>query len=342
MLSRHRGSTRRAFLASTMTLAPALRRSYAAPMPDRAHIAITLDLEMSAQYPTRDQTHWNYEKGNLDAGAKRYAVEAARRVVERGGLIHFFALGRTMEQEDVGWLKTIAAGGHRVGNHTYDHVNVLARRPEDLQFRFQRAPWLIEGKAPRDVIAENIRMTRRALEERAGITVDGFRTPGGFASGLADRPDLQALLLEQGYRWVSSKYPAHPNTKPGQPPGEGVFDGIVAAQQQAQPFVYPSGLVEVPMSPISDVGAFRSGGWSLGAFLEAVRRGVTWAIEQRAVFDFLGHPSCLVVTDPRFKTFELICDLVRAAGDRAAIVDLGTIARRVARRQFPESARNAP
>ena len=30
------------------------------------------------------------------------------------------------------------------------------------------------------------------------------------------------------------------------------------AQQQAQPFVYPTGLIEVPMSPISDVNALRA------------------------------------------------------------------------------------
>jgi hypothetical protein len=55
---------------------------------------------------------------------------------------------------------------------------------------------------------------------------------------------------------------------------------------------------------------------------------VTWAIEHRAVFDFLAHPSCLYVTDPEFKTIELICNLVKQAGDRAKIVDLGTIAKR--------------
>src|SRR3712207_8320282 len=51
------------------------------------------------------------------------------------------------------------------------------------------------------------------------------------------------------------------------------------------------------------------------------------SIENGAVFDFLAHPSCLYVTDPEFRTIDLICDLVRKAGDRAAIADLGTIAR---------------
>ncbi len=298
---------------------------------DKARIAITLDLEMSRNFPTWDQTHWDYEKGNLDTATKTYAVGAARRVKAHGGIIHFFALGQTMEQEDVGWLREIAAQGHPIGNHSYDHINVTAKRLEDIQFRFRRAPWLIEGKAPTDVIASNIRLAASALKQRMGIAPAGFRTPGGFSNGLADRPDLQAMLLKMGYSWVSSKYPAHPIAPTGgKPPDAKVVAGIIAAQRQAQPFIYPSRLVELPMSPISDVGAFRNGRWPLEAFLETTRSAVQWAIERRAVFCFLGHPSCLVATDPSFRTIEMICDLVHSAGDRAAIVDLQSIAQRVA------------
>ena len=284
---------------------------------------------MSRHYPTWDQMHWDYEKGNLNAETKRYAVEAARRVKARGGRIHFFALGRTMEQEDVGWLKEIAGEGHPVGNHTYDHVYVKAATLDEIQFRFRRAPWLVAGKSPRAVIAENVRLAEEALKARVGITPDGFRTPGGFANGLDDRPDVQEMLLKMGYRWVSSKYPAHPLGVPGQSPTSEVMNGIVAAQERAQPYIYPSGLIEVPMSPISDVGAFRTSRWTLDDFLEAIRAAVTWAIERRAVFDFLGHPSCLVVTDPNFRVVELICDLVNASRNRAVLVDLGTIVRSV-------------
>jgi peptidoglycan/xylan/chitin deacetylase (PgdA/CDA1 family) len=294
---------------------------------DQALIAITLDLEMSRQFPTRDQMHWDYEKGNLDEATKRYAVKAAKIAKEMGGLIHFFALGRTMEQEDVSWLKEIAAMGHPVGNHTYDHVNVLATKAIDLQFRFARSPWLIEGKSPQMVISENIAMTGKALKQRAGITQAGFRTPGGFHNGLADRPDVQRLLLDQNFRWVSSKYPAHPTSKPGEAPSEDVLQGIVKAQVLAQPHIYPSGLIEIPMSPISDVGAFRTGLWKLDAFLEATKRSVAWCIDKKAVYDFLAHPSCLVVSDPEFRTIRLICDLVNKSQGQAKIVDLDTIAR---------------
>ena len=80
------------------------------------------------------------------------------------------------------------------------------------------------------------------------------------------------------------------------------------------------------MSPISDVTAFRSGRWPLGGFPARDPGGVNWAIDNRAVFCFLAHPSCLVVADPAFRTIEMICDHVRAAGDRAALVDLNAIA----------------
>src|SRR5207248_902970 len=126
-------------------------------------------LEMSRNFPAWADTHWDFEKGNLDAQTKRYAVEACRRVRAAGSVIHCFAVGRVFEQEDIDWLREIVETGHPVGNHTYDHVNVLATRPQDVQFRFQRAPWLIEGKAPADVIRENIRLTNAAMKARLGI-----------------------------------------------------------------------------------------------------------------------------------------------------------------------------
>ncbi len=292
----------------------------------KAQIAITLDLEMSRNFPRREDLHWDYEKGNLDDATKKYAVEAGQRVKARGGCIHYFCVGRVLEQPDVAWLPRLAQLGHPIGNHTYDHINLLARTNEDLQFRFQRAPWLIQGRSVADVIHENIRVTTVALKQRTAIENRGFRTPGGFNTGLHGREDLQQMLLDLGFKWVSSLYPAHANTEAKQEPNEAVYDGIVQALNRAQPFAYPTGLIEIPMSPISDIGAFRTGQWKLEWFLEAVRRAVAWTIEHKAVFDFLAHPSCLGVVDPEFKTIDLICDLVQAAGDAAGIVDLDQIA----------------
>ncbi len=56
----------------------------------KALIAITFDLEMSRNFPTRETTHWDYEKGNLNEDTKRYSVEAARRVKAAGGVNALF------------------------------------------------------------------------------------------------------------------------------------------------------------------------------------------------------------------------------------------------------------
>jgi peptidoglycan/xylan/chitin deacetylase (PgdA/CDA1 family) len=321
--------SRRRFLSAVVAGAAAVAAGYSSLIQKKkALIAITLDLEMSAEYPKRGMTEWNYRKGDLDDDTKRYAVKAAEIVKERGGLIHFFALGRTLEQEDVGWLKDLAAAGHPIGNHTYDHVNLLATKPEEVQFRFRRAPWLIRDKPIAQIIEENIATTTAALKERCGITAAGFRTPGGFRDGLKGRVDLQKMLLKQGFSWVSSLYPAHTCGKPKEAPGQAVYADIVKAQATAQPFVYPTRLVEVPMSPVSDVNAFRTHYWKLDWFLKAISLAVEEAIRTGGVFDFLAHPSCLVVEDPAFESMKLICSLVKDAGDRAAISDLAAIATR--------------
>lgn len=320
---------RRRFLTASAALTVASQCS-ASENARKARIAITFDLEMSREYPRRGMIEWDYEKGNLDEPTKQYAVEAARIVKQAGGRMHFFCVGRVLEQPNVEWLKQIAVD-HAIGNHTYDHVYVLAKEPEETQFRFRRAPWLIRGKSAAEVIEENIRLATIALKERTGIQESGFRTPGGFADGLAGRDDVQQMLLRLGFKWVSSKYPRHDAGREGDSPPQSVFDSIIAAQRDSQPFVYPSGLIEIPMSPISDVNAFRSNRWKLADFLKAIRLGVQRAIDNRAVFDFLGHPSCLVVEDPKFETIRLICELAQSAGDRAELTDLETIAGQVAR-----------
>lgn len=320
---------RRAFLAGAAGVVAASATRGETPSPRKAQIAITLDLEMSRHYPRRGMTEWDYQKGNLDEPTKQYAVEAGRRVKEAGGRIHFFCVGRVLEQPDVTWLRELAADGHPIGNHTYDHVNIKATTAEETQFRFQRAPWLVCGKTAAEVIRENIRLTTVALKDRAGIEADGFRTPGGFSNGLSDRPDLQEMLLDLGFTWVSSMYPPHERTEEGESPTAAVLDSIVAAQERSQPFAYPSGLIEVPMSPISDVTAFRSQRWNRKDFLTALERAVAWTIDSGGVFDFLAHPSCLVVEDPNFESIQLLCDLVHAAPERAEITDLTAIAARV-------------
>lgn len=340
--------SRRSFLAATaagsaLAAVPRARAAATAgrfPTYDKAQIVITLDLEMARNFPKWEDTHWDYEKGNLSAEAKAYTVTACRRVRQRGGLIHNFLVGQALEQPNVDWLREIADEGHPIGNHSYDHVYLLAQSPADIQFRFQRSPWLLGERSVMEILRENIALTNAALEKRLGIRANGFRTPGGFATGLTGREDLQQMLQGLGFDWISCRYPSHAIEDmhgTGRPPSQEVYDSILAAQPHAQPVLYPTGLIDLPMSPISDIGAFRNGRWQLDEFLHAVRLAMEWTIEQRACFDFLAHPSCLGVVDPEFRAIDLICDLVDQSAGAAEIVTLDAVARK-ARPQLEGSA----
>ncbi len=177
-----------------------------------------------------------------------------------------------------------------------------------------------------EIIKQNIRATTMAMRDRLGFGPEGFRTPGGSYLALDDREDIQNLLLDEGFTWVSSKYPQHEYGTPKQPPTEKVHSSIVDAAVRTQPYVYPTGLIEVPMSPISDVGAFRTNYWKLEHFLESVRRCIAAVIEQGLMIDLLMHPSIMYIEDPNFETIKLVCELVAAVGERAEIVGLSTIA----------------
>lgn len=320
--------SRRSFLAGS---AAAVSAVCLADEPKRkpAQIVITLDLEMSREYPRRDMFEWDFEKGNLDDATKKYALEAGRIAKELGARIHYFCVGRVLEQPNIDWLRELAEMGHAIGNHTYDHVYVLAKSVEETQFRFRRAPWLARGMTPAELIRDNIQQTTLALKGRAGITANGFRTPGGFADGLEGRPDVQKMLLDLGFKWVSSKYPRHATGKPKEEPTAEVLADIIRAQSEAQPFTYESGLVELPMSPISDVNAFRSNYWKLPWFLRTIEAGVEWAIRTGGLFDLLTHPSCLVVEDPKFETIRLVCELAKSARERAKMVTLDEVAKSI-------------
>src|SRR6188474_696001 len=239
-------TTRRHFLATVAatTAGLATRNTLCARSPmatfDKAQIAITMDLEMARNFPRWEDTHWDYEKGNLDQAAKDYAVNACRHVKKRGGVIHTFVVGRVLEQENVDWLKGIAAEGHPIGNHTYDHVYLLAATPDEIQYRFNRAPWLIRDRPVAEVLRENIRLTNVALKDRLGVTANGFRTPGGFATGLHGREVLQKMLLGLGFDWISCKYPVHAGMEDlvaskKTTPSDAAYANILAAQPEAQP-----------------------------------------------------------------------------------------------------------
>lgn len=333
--------SRRKFLLQTASAgaALALQKRLSADLPtetpadDVALVVISLDLEMSAGYPVKGKPRatypWDYQKGNLNEETKQYTVEACRRVKAKGGVLHSFVVGQVFEQKNVDWLKTILAEGHPLGNHTYDHVRITATKSADVQYRFRRSPWLMADKSPLQAIAENIRLCEMAMQQRLGVKPTAFGAPYAFNAGIADREDLQQVILSLGYEWISSKY--NGVELPRQKPQPKHFQAVAESLANHQPYYYPTGLLEVPYSPVTDVGAFRSRQWTVDEYCDSLTACIDWAIEHRAVYNWCSHPSVLYVEDPEFRIVETICELVNASAGKALIVDRTAVAARAMR-----------
>lgn len=96
----------------------------------------------------------------------------------------FFTVGWVAERHP-GMVRRIAAAGHELASHTYDHVRITHQS--------------------RDAFRGSIRRTKAVLEDLTGQPVLGFRAPSfSIVRGTEWALDL---LLEEGHRYDSSLFP---------------------------------------------------------------------------------------------------------------------------------------
>jgi hypothetical protein len=100
----------------------------------------------------------------------------------------FFVVGRDLEEDSEGrtLLAQLAAAGHELANHSWAHRYELTRLPPAR-------------------IAEEIDRAHVAIASCAGAAPDGFRAPGYETSSV-----VHELLIERGYAYDSSTFPAIP------------------------------------------------------------------------------------------------------------------------------------
>lgn len=111
------------------------------------------------------------------------------RLAERGATATFFVLGWSAEK-DPQMVRAIAAAGHEVASHGWEHLKVSELGPE----RFRTS----------------VRRTRRFLEDLTGRPVLGYRAPSfSITRSMGWALDV---LVEEGYRYDSSIFPVgiHP------------------------------------------------------------------------------------------------------------------------------------
>jgi polysaccharide deacetylase family protein (PEP-CTERM system associated) len=200
------------------------------------------------------------------------SVDLLLEMLERHGARGtFFVLGWVAER-DPDMVRRIAAGGHEIASHGWDHRRVTEQDP--AAFR------------------DSVRRTRQFLEDVTGTSVLGFRAPSfSIVRGCEWALDV---LIEEGYRYDSSLFPIRR-------PGYGYANGARDPHWIERPV---GRLAEVPPATAS-VGGVRlpAGGGAYFRLLPyALARTALRAAERRgAPGTFYVHPWELDPDQPRVR-----------------------------------------
>ncbi len=150
----------------------------------RRRHCFTVDVEeyfqVVALAPYAPMAQWDAFESRVEPAIDRLLGLMA----EHGATGTFFTVGWVAERHP-GMVKRIAAAGHELASHTYDHVRITHQTP--------------------DAFRDSIRRTKRVLEDLTGAEVHGFRAPSfSIVRGTEWALDV---LLEEGHRYDSSLFP---------------------------------------------------------------------------------------------------------------------------------------
>ena len=189
---------------------------------------------------------------------------------EAGVKATFFTLGWVAERHPA-LMRRIAAAGHEIASHGWDHKRVFTLGPDEFR--------------------SDLRRTREAIEKSCGATPRGYRAPSFSIDGRT--PWAHAILAEEGYLYSSSVAPlAHDH-----------YGWPEAPRFAFHPFA-DSELIELPVTTV-ELGGRRLAAGGGGFFRLFPYRFSHWAIgrvnrEGRpAIFYF--HPWEVDPGQPRVK-----------------------------------------
>src|SRR3954466_6959209 len=178
---------------------------------------------------------------------------------EAGVKATFFTLGWVAERHPA-LMRRIAAAGHEIASHGWDHARVFTLTPESFRADLRRA--------------------RQAIEDASGATPRGYRAPSFSID--ARTPWAHPILAEEGYVYSSSVAPL-------------VHDhyGWPEAPRFAHRPLADAALIELPVTTVELVGRRLAAGGG-GFFRLLPYRFSSWAIdrvnEERRPAVFYFHP----------------------------------------------------
>lgn len=146
--------------------------------------ALSVDVEDWFQVGAFDRTIDRADWESLGHRVERNTDAVLALFAERDVKATFFTLGWVAERYPA-LMRRIAAAGHEVASHGYDHARVFTLTPD--QFR------------------ADLRKARALLEDASGQAVTGYRAPSFSIDPRT--PWAHMILAEEGYRYSSSVAP---------------------------------------------------------------------------------------------------------------------------------------
>lgn len=221
--------------------------------------AFTVDVEEHFHVAAFEGTVPREDWTRIPSRVERNTERLLELLAAHGIRATFFTLGWVAERRPA-LIRRIAAAGHEVASHGYDHTRLAQLDPRRLR--------------------EDVGRARAALEDAAGTAVIGYRAPTFSIT----RQTLwaHAVLAEAGYRYSSSIYPVRHD-----------LYGIPDAPRF--PFRDPdSGILEVPVTTVRLLGHNLpcGGGGFFRAYPYAFNR---WCLRRANTVD--GQP-CVFYTHP--------------------------------------------
>jgi len=237
------------------------------------------------------------------------SIEALLSVLEKhGSRGTFFVLGWLAEHRPE-VVRAIAGAGHEIASHGFWHEPVT--------------------RLDRSAFREDIRASKRSLEDLLGVPVQGYRAPNfSIVPGSEWAFDI---LLEEGYRYDSSLFPIR---RPDY--------GYPGARHAPHLIQRPSGLLaEFPLAT-TNIFAYRvpaAGGGYLRQFpYSVIRRAFRQASERGERATFYIHPWEIDADQPRLA----VSRVTQIRHYRGLDVTLGRIERLLAEFRFEAIASYLP
>lgn len=180
--------------------------------------AMTIDVEdyfqVEAFASTIDRSDWESLPGRVERNTERLLEILAESGVEAT----FFILGWVAERHPQ-LVRGVVAQGHEVASHGFCHLRVDRQTPEEFR--------------------DDVRRSKRVLEDLGGVPVRGYRAPT-FSIGGGSKW-AHAILAEEGYSYSSSVYPVK-------------HDLYGTPEAPRTPFSPVAGMLEIPLTSVRMLG----------------------------------------------------------------------------------------